>query len=51
MKTQNKLSKEKREKDKDERLKDKVKISFSSGEKLSLEDIIENYLCTKCIKI
>lgn len=51
MKKENKLSKEKNEKTKEEKMKDKVKISFSTGNKLSLEDIIENYLCATCIKI
>ncbi|MBS4750429.1 hypothetical protein KG091_05000 [Carnobacteriaceae bacterium zg-ZUI78] len=46
MKSKNKLSKEKEEK-----IRDKVKVSFSNGNKLSLEDIIENYLCAACIKI
>lgn len=51
MKSKKKLSKEKVEKTKEEKMKNKVKISFSNGNKLSLEDIIENYLCAACIKI
>ncbi|MBU0279132.1 MULTISPECIES: hypothetical protein [unclassified Gemella] len=51
MKSKNKLSKEKEEKTKEEKIRDKVKVSFSNGNKLSLEDIIENYLCAACIKI
>lgn len=43
MKTKNEIVKEK-EKTSEEKLKEKVKISFSTGNKLSLEDIIENYL-------
>lgn len=50
MKTKNEVVKEK-EKISEEKLKEKVKISFSTGNKLSLEDIIENYLCSICIKI
>lgn len=50
MKTKNEIVKEK-EKTSEEKLKEKVKISFSTGNKLSLEDIIENYLCFICIKI
>lgn len=51
MKKENKLSNKESEKKKEEKMKDKVKISFSTGNKLSLEDIIENYLCVACIKI
>lgn len=50
MKTKNEIVKEK-EKTSEDKLKEKVKISFSTGNKLSLEDIIENYLCAACIKI
>lgn len=51
MKKENKLSKQGLDKKKEEKMKDKVKISFSTENKLSLEDIIENYLCAACIKI
>lgn len=51
MKQETKLRKAKTTKSKEKVLQDKVKVSFSSGNKLSLEDIIENYLCSSCIKI
>lgn len=51
MKKENKLLKEKPKMTREEKIKDKVKISFSTDNKLSLEEIIENYLCSACIKI
>ncbi len=48
MKKENKKIKNNKKEEKQEL---KVKISFSKENKLSLEDIIENYLCLSCIKI